>query len=209
MLATNSMKKYSQNDEELFILDYFKSKSNGKFIDVGSYDVYRFSNIRALYDTGKWGGVLVEPAPKNYQGIADHYANDKRITVLNVAIGDKEGEIDFYESNGDAVSTTEKHHMQKWADAGVEFTKIKVPQLNIVDFMLEYGKDANMLSIDTEATNMVIFRAMEDWVWERISLLVIEHDLHQEEIENKLSKFGFKTLYQNAENILLAKTNTL
>lgn len=201
---TEEKKQYSQNSEQLFIVDYFSDKPNGIFIDIGAYDTERFSNVRALYERG-FKGILVEPAPSNYKGIAESYFDDKEITVFNVAIGENSGVIDFYDCNGDAISTTDIAHKAKWEAAGVKYTKIQVPQIGVVDFFNQYGKDCNMLSIDTEATNMVVFNNIEDWVWNQISLLVIEHDNHQEEIEEKLSKFGFSTLYINSENIILAK----
>lgn len=194
---------FSQNSEERFILDYFKDKPTGKFIDIGSYDVEKFSNVRALVLKG-WGGIMVEPAPKQFKSIFDFYNGNESITVLNVAIGATTGEIDFYQCE-DAVSTSEEEHMQKWADAGVPFNKIKVPQMNVVDFMNEYAKDANFISVDTEFTNMVVFRNIPDWVFEQISLFCIEHDYHIQEIEERLAKFNFRTLYTNAENIILGK----
>jgi FkbM family methyltransferase len=196
--------KFSQSDEENFILFQYKDKPNGKFIDIGAYHVERFSNTRALYLAG-WSGILIEPSPKNYQAIADHYKDEERITVLNVAIGKETGEIDFYESDGDAVSTSEIDHMKKWGAAGVKYKKIKVLQLAVEAFMTIYCKDVDFLSIDTEATNMEVFRCIPNFVWEQISMLCIEHDQHQHEIEDKLSQFGFNTLYVNAENIILAK----
>lgn len=195
---------FSQNSEELFILDYFKDKPNGKFLDIGSYDVERFSNVRALYLKG-WGGVFVEPAPQNFNGIYEHYKNDPKITTLNLAVGDKTGEIDFYESDGDAVSTSDEAHMKKWGDAGVKYTKIKVPQIDVVDFMNEHCVGIDFLSIDTEATNMTLFRKIPDFVFEQISMLCIEYDNGKDEIEERLKPFGFTTLYVNSENVLLAK----
>lgn len=197
-------KQYSQNSEQLFIMDYFSDKPNGVFIDIGAYDTEKFSNVRALYERG-FKGTLVEPAPANYKGIAESYAADEEVTVLNVAIGENSGVIDFYDCNGDAISTTDESHKAKWEAAGVKYTKIQVPQMGVVEFFNKYGKNCNMLSIDTEATNMVVFNNIEDWVWNQVSLLVIEHDNCQEEIEEKLKSFGFSTLYINSENIILAK----
>lgn len=196
--------KYSQNDEQLYILDYFKEQKTGKFIDIGAYDVFRFSNVRALYEKG-WKGILVEPAPQNYKAIADHYIIDKEIKVLNVAVGEENGEIDFYDSNGDAIGTSDESHMKKWEAGGVNYTKIKVPQVSVVDFCNEHCKDVDFLNIDTEATNMTVFRNIPDWVWEQVKMLCIEHDNGQAEIEEKLSDFGFSALYINGENIILAK----
>lgn len=195
---------YSQGNEENYILDYFKNQKTGKFIDIGAYDVFRFSNVRALFEEG-WGGVMVEPAPANYKAIAEHYKDNDRVIVLNIAIGEMSGEVDFYESNGDAVGTTDQTHMQKWAGAGVQFNKIKVPQVSVVDFMNEYGKDADFLSIDTEATNMIVFNAIPEWVFQQIKMLCIEHDGHGGEIADKMRHFGFLPCYVNSENIILVK----
>jgi len=194
---------FSQNSEESFILDYFKDKPTGKFIDVGSYDVEKFSNVRALVLKG-WGGIMVEPAPKQFKSIFDFYKSNENITVLNVAIGATTGEIDFYECE-DAVSTSEYEHMHKWADAGVPFTKIKVPQLSVESFFNLHGEGTNFLSIDTEFTNIIIFREIKDWVWDEIQMVCIEHDNYIEEIESKLTRFGFSRLYVNAENLMMAK----
>lgn len=196
---------YSQNSESDFILDYFSDKKTGKFLDIGAYDTFRFSNVRDLYEKGWTTGILVEPQPQNYKAIAEHYAGEPGIQVLNIAVGDTTGEVDFYESDGDAVGTTDEAHMKKWGDAGVKYTKIKVPQLSVEDFMNQYFIDIDFLSIDTESTNMAVFRSIPDYVFERVSLFCIEHDQCHEEVEERLSEFGFKTLYLNAENILLGK----
>lgn len=195
---------FSQNAEESFILDHFSDKPTGKFIDIGAFHVEMFSNTRALYLAG-WGGLLIEPAPINFAAIADHYKDEPRIEVLNFAVGEPAGEIDFYESNGDAVGTTDEEHMKKWSNGGIQYTKIKVPQVGVVDFFEKYGHGTDFLSIDTEFTNMTVFRNIPDWVWNEIKMLCIEHDGQQAEIEEKLTNFGFTTLYINGENIIMAK----
>lgn len=195
---------YSQKDEEKYILDYFKDKPTGKFIDIGAFHVFKFSNTRALYELG-WEGVLVEPAPSNYKAIADHYKEDPRIEVLNFAVGDKTGEIDFYESDGDAVSTSDEDHMNKWGAAGVKYSKIRVQQISVPEFMNQYYNDADFISIDTESTNIQLFRMIPDWVFERVRMIVIEHDGNEQEIESRLRDYGFTTRYISSENIILAK----
>lgn len=199
------MKYYGQNEEDRFIMAHFKNAPIGKWIDIGSYDVFKFSNVRALFEHGWKEGVMVEPAPANYKAIAEHYKDEPGINVLNVAIGAENAEIDFYDCGGDAISSSEIGHRDKWAAAGVQYTKIKVQQMAVVDFFNQYGKGTDFLSIDTESTNLAIFRLIEDWVWETISMLCIEHDGNQQEIEDKLIPKGFNTVYMNAENIILSK----
>lgn len=197
---------FSQSLEEFFIIREFIDKPPAKFIDIGSYDVFRFSNVRALYDKLKWSGLMIEPAPSNYTAIANHYKDEPRVEVLQLAIGAETKEIDFYDSSGDAVSTSDVNHMKLWGGAGVKFNKIKVQQLSVEDFFKEYlTEDVKFINIDVEAMNIDVFRRIPDYVFEQISLLCIEHDTHDEEMKERLAPFGFANLYQNAENILLAK----
>lgn len=197
--------KYSQNAEDFFVVEHLQFKQRGKFIDIGSYDAVRFSNVRALFELGVWEGIMVEPAPSNFAGIKKFYENEPKIQVLNFAVGSENGEIDFYESGGDAVSTSDLGHAEKWGAAGVKYTKIKVQQISVEDFFEQYGHGVDMLSIDTESTNIDVFRRIPDWVWRNLSLLVIEHDTYIEEITSSLSKYGFREVYTNAENIILVK----
>ena len=87
----------------------------------------------------------------------------------------------------------------------VKYNKIHVQQVNAKEFFDTYFDDVDLLSIDTEATNMELFRAIPHYVWERISVLVIEHDGGVEEIENTLKPYGFENVLYNAENIIMAK----
>jgi FkbM family methyltransferase len=194
---------YSQNQEEKYITEYFQNKV-GKFIDIGAYDVFRLSNTRKLFELG-WCGILIEADPTNYKSIADYYKDEPRIEVLQTAIGISSEDLVFYTSNGDAVSTSDVNHKSKWEKGGVKYNQITVPQLHIVEFLEQHSKDIDFISIDTEATNMDIFRAIPEWFWSQISMLCIEHDNETETIINRLTPFGFKELYRNAENIILGK----
>jgi len=192
---------HSQNNEEFFILQYFGDKV-GKLLDVGAFHPTKFSNTRALIEKN-WAAVLIEPAPTLFKAFEEEYKDNDKITLLNIAIGDTTDHVKFYESEGDAISTTSEAHKTKWSM--ISYKEIMVPMLETVAFFNEYGKDVDFISLDTEGTNMVIFRLIPDWVWQQISLFCIEHDNCYYEIKGKLSDFGFKELYRNAENILLAK----
>ena len=194
---------FSQNAEEIIILQYFADKPVGKFLDIGAYHVTKFSNTRALYEKG-WSGILVEPAPKLFEAIQEHYKDEPRIKAINVAIGTSSEPLEFYLSE-DAVSTSDVPHMTKWANAGVKFEKTTVPQVHVADFMKEHCVDIDMISLDTEATNMKIFREIPDFVFDQISLFIIEHDMQHDEVEDRLASFGFYPMYFNGENIILGK----
>ena len=45
-------RNYSQFQEDLFLLDFFKKKSTGKFVDLGAFHPMKFNNTYLLYKKG-------------------------------------------------------------------------------------------------------------------------------------------------------------
>jgi FkbM family methyltransferase len=192
---------YSQNNEEKIILDYFSNKV-GKFLDIGAYNPFVFSNTRKLVELG-WSGVYVEPSPKCFESFLIEYKDNNKITLCNFALGEKNGTIDFYDSNGDAISTTEVSHKKTWESKGGNYTKISVPVVTTPDFLEKHGENVDFISIDTEKTNIKILDSIEFLFWDKISMLCIEHDGQYEYIKSRLPQF--KVLLLNGENLILSK----
>jgi FkbM family methyltransferase len=112
---------YSQNNEEEFILTFFKYRQRGLFLDIGAFDPFALSNTRALYERG-WSGVLVEPGKNQIKKLEDEYKNSDRIEICPYAIAENNGEFDFYVTPDDALSTLDEDHLIKWKD--INFIKI-------------------------------------------------------------------------------------
>lgn len=198
------MKKYSQNEEELFIVDYFSYKPLGKFMDIGGYDPFVFSNTRKLYEMG-WKGIIVEPSPLCFKAFVKEYENNESIVLINKAVSDENGMMTFYESNGDAVGTSDIDHMKLWTGGGINYSEMKVPTISMTSLLANYGDNVKFLSLDTEATNIKLFDMLPDWFLKQIDMICIEHDGKFEYIIDKLQPFGFSVLYQNQENVICGK----
>ena len=52
-------KNYSQFGEDLFLVDFFKKKPIGKFVDLGAYHPMKFNNTYMLYKKG-WSGINID-----------------------------------------------------------------------------------------------------------------------------------------------------
>ncbi len=196
---------YSQNNEEDYILEYFKEKNNGKYLEIGSFHPTKFSNTRALYEKG-WEGRLVEPSPKCMKNLEDAYSNEPRITLVQAAITDRDGIITFYEASSDAIGSTDVSHKQKWEKGcGVQYTEITVKAISMATFLKEHGDNVDFLNLDVEGTNMQLFDLIPDWFFSRLKMICIEHDNCNVEIMNKLSVFGFKQILLNNENLIAVK----
>ena len=197
---------YSQNNEEQIIKDFFINKKLGKFIDIGAFHPFTFSNTRCLYELG-FKGVLVEPSPSCLKNIISVYENDANISILPYAVTTtNDTEVTFYDSNGDAISTTNKAHKNKWvSSSNVPYKKITVQCINIETLLLIHGLNTVFLSLDVEGENITIFNALPSWFLNRLQMICIEHDSMHDYIEKTLFEYGFNTCLLNNENIILKK----
>lgn len=198
---------YSQNNEEQFITQYFRNNlpNGGRYLEIGSFNAFIFSNTRALFEMG-WSGVLVEPNPICMQGLIDVYGKEPRIKLIEAAVTNSDGTIKFFMPNGDAIGTTDTSHKKKWEEnAGVKYSEIEVKTISMQNLLKEHGEDIDFINIDVEGTNMSLFYLIPDDFFRRLKMICIEHDYQNKIIEQKLTAFGFKTLLLNGENLIMAK----
>ncbi len=195
--------KYSQNDEQSYILSYFEKnppRFQGKLLDIGAYDGVTFSNTFALLEKG-WQGVLIEASPTVFTALLRN-VKGKNVQLCNSCIVTEPvmGMIDFYDC-GDAVATNDVDHMRKWSNA-VTFDKIQVMPVHYNGILSIYGKDFDMVDIDIEGKSaelfLLIFPLMPD-----VDLWVVEHDDRKGEILDLA--VGFAVLYENGENLVLGR----
>ncbi len=189
---------YSQNDEEQFILEYFKDQPPAKFLEIGAYDAERFSNTRALVNLG-WSGVLIEPSPSVFPGLVEAYKDNDRIQLVNAALALQHGLIEFYDSSGDAVSTTNPAHMEKWSKHA-QYKKFWVNTITMEDIISTFGRNYDFISLDVEGTNVEILKTID---LQHTRLLCVEH----EDRDNEILEYceGFKLLYKSGENLVLGR----
>ena len=93
---------YSKNREDLFLYNYFKNKSNGRYIDIGAYHPYRSSNTYLLYKKG-WKGINIDLSKTSIDLFK--IARPRDIN-LNFAVSDKKKRIKFYESKSLGLMNT-------------------------------------------------------------------------------------------------------
>jgi len=199
---------YSQNNEQDVILNYINQLgiSNGKFMDIGAFHPKVFSNTRALYEDG-WDGVIIEPSPICFSEFKREYELDPRMTLLNLAVSETIGNIDFYESNGDAISTTEIAHKEKWEqNEGIKYNKIQVPTISVSELMETHGMDIDFISIDVESKNLELFDLLLPYFHTNpIKIVCIEHDNNIEHMISQMNECDFRCVLQNNENLIFVR----
>jgi len=190
---------YSQNDEQNVINDLLGDQ--GRFLDVGAFEGKVFSNTLRLFERG-WSGVLVEPSPKAYAGLLKTYEGKERSILIEAAISDEEGEVVFYDSGGDAISSTDIPHTKKWeAGANCKFDEIKVKTITWNDLFDRYKSNYDFVNIDTEGTN---FHVLETFPFDRClpKCFCIEYENRKLDMEGMLKPYGYRTIYTSGENIV-------
>ena len=191
----------SQREEDKYIQEYFDDF--GVFLDIGAYHPETFSNVRALYDRG-WEGVCIEPSRNCYPVLKEFYQYTK-VEVFNCAIGNKTEQIEFWDSNGDALSSTDKVHVYKWTkEYGSKFDKTTVQCYTLEDLIEQSKyKSFNFVSIDVENDRLGIdILKQVDLYSVGMVCLECSYDLRR---EVKGYMVGWKEVYSNAENILLCR----
>lgn len=204
------MEKFSQNSEQEHILKHFEGRT-GRFLDIGAFDGRTFSNVYALSQLG-WEGVCIEPSPTAFVALMNTYTTfdekgnpssfNPNVRLVNAAMSYKEtGLVDFADSKGDAISTTDAAHEVKWSKV-VKFQHIYVNTVTIREILRIFGEKFDFISLDVEGTNLEILQTFPLELMSP-SLICIEHELKFDEIFNFCK--GYKEVHRNGENIILKK----
>jgi len=203
---------YSQNKEDLQVLDYFGDRT-GTLLSVGENDGTTFSNARLLIEHG-FSAHLFEPATVCSSLIKLHKGNDK-VHIYNKGLGDKIGRVTFYESgthvkNGTdraLVSTTDYKETIRWRKQGVQFAERHIQILDFKGWYKHAGKPKlEFISIDCESNDWTVLKEI-DLKEVGCEFLVIEWN-GDKGLEKKYTthceQFGLKECGRNSENLMFS-----
>ena len=132
------------------------------------------------------------------------FYKDSDVEVYNCAIGNKTGMIEFYDSNGDALSSTDKDHVKLWEkNYGSVFSKIKVECFTLNDLIKKSKhKNFDFVSIDVENDRLGI-DILKQLDLVKVDMICLECGYqHREEVKLYTD---WHEVYSNAENILMIK----
>lgn len=203
--------KYSQNNEEQIILDYFKGKK-GSFLSIGENDGVTLSNVRALALSG-WSGYCIEPSQIAFDKLKLLYTDNPEIVCVQYAITKKDGPIKFYESGthlnkGDTalLSSVVKSEIVKWKKT-TNFIETEANGLTWESFLDKYEPGyIDFLSIDAEGLDLDILMQI-DLAEIKCKMICIEwnSDLQiRKKITQYVDGFSFKLKSVNPENLIYA-----
>ena len=97
-------KKYmSDNNEDSFVIDFFKHKKKGYLIDIGAADGVTGSNSFRLLDEYEWNGLLIEASNSHKDNLINLYDDEDGVSCFFGAIHNEKKVTDFFQSGGKFV----------------------------------------------------------------------------------------------------------
>ncbi len=154
---------FSQSGEDLIVKYVFDCLGMQKpsYLDIGAHHPYYLSNTALFYRNGS-RGINVEPDPELFKEFLAHRKDDIN---LNIGIGNKNDEMDFYIISSPTLNTFSKEEALKYSCEGdysiQRIEKIKVRTLgNILDEFCG-GTFPQFLSIDAEGVDELIVKQID------------------------------------------------
>lgn len=204
---SGSEKSYSQTGEDVIICRELATVQGGTFLDIGAYHPITFSNTRRLYELG-FKGVFVEPSPCLRRAFDEEYGHDPLITFLAVCVGGENGMVTFYDSGGDAISSTIETETHRWKAAyGTEFRPLPVEMLTVAKLLERCPfRTFDFINIDTEGN---VRQIVEQFDFRKLDCKVVclEWNGRDEDFYLRtLKRQGFREIHRNGENMIFTRT---
>ena len=191
---------YSQDQEDLFINDYFKNIYNGFYLDIGCYHPIKYSNTALLHNRG-WQGINIDMNQTSIDLFKILRKKDKNICA---AISSSNKEVtQFIDHLYSPVNTIDKNFSQMISKRLQikPFSERKIYTNTLNEILEKYEiqiKKMDFLNIDVEGHDYEVLKGI-DFLNIKPKIICIEIDNHEknlskESIENYLKKFNYKII---------------
>ena len=178
-------KNYSQFDEDLFLVNFFKDKKKGKFVDLGAFHPIRYNNTYLLYKKG-WSGTNVDlnPAAIDMFNIVRTRDDNKCALISDVSNIEK---IVYYEHNFSAVNSLILTEELK------KVLKEKMPMISKT-FTDLVNHDFDFLNIDLEGHDYEVLKNIDlkKYRPKLICIEILENSVDKEKIFSYMENNNFK-----------------
>ena len=146
--------RYSRNEEEWVIRDYFQDRRDGVFVDVGANHYRNDSNTLYLESVLGWSGVAVEPQAAF---AADYRVHRPRTAFFSFFVSDtSDSDITLHLAEGNSlVASSSKEFAERGGiegDGRARTTRaVRVPAIRLTDLLDRIGiARFDLLSVDVE-----------------------------------------------------------
>jgi FkbM family methyltransferase len=208
--VNDQIQDFSQNGEQALVLDFFKNRDRGYFVDIGASDGVTHSNTRALYLRG-WSGTFVEPVPEFFWRLENTYGKE-RVTLINAAIGDRDGFGEMwmvkqpkggheFADNRNTLDPSFAESVERFD--GITYETREVRLMSAASLLKRIRRNQiDFLSVDAEGLDFEIVRDLLS-AGLRFTLLLWESDKNEhknQQLCNILSARNYKEAFRTSAN---------
>jgi hypothetical protein len=173
-------KTYSQDKEDLFLINYFKGLNKGYYVDIGCHHPKRFSNTYLLYKKG-WNGLNVDANKLAIILFKIFRFRDENVCAI---LSDSSKPAVFYEFNESALNgMLSSQRVKKLLNLGFTIKKKKTTiPISVQNFIKQNRlkeRKINFFKIDIEGLDFEVIKKMNLKNLD-IELLMIEKSIKQE-----------------------------
>jgi FkbM family methyltransferase len=193
------------DNEDLAVLDYFKDKKNGFYVDVGCYHPIHRNNTYLLHKKN-WNGINIDTSQFSIDLFDYMRPNDLN---YNCAISNKNEIIKlFYQKELSQLSTIESIQAQKVFQGNIREKKI---QAFTLDEILEKDKykesKIDFLDVDVEGADLKVLQGLsfDKFKPELVCVEIHEKEIKQSDIYKFLYDKNYKLLWSGAFSHIFKK----
>ena len=196
---------------------YFPDNVGRRFVEVGAFDGYQWSNTYALTRLG-WSGLLFEPMPEFYRMAVERYADNPLIKIEPCAIVEQCGMVKLFA--GGSMTTIQEDMIDVWARVpGLPAIQRDNPiecESHTLDCALarhSVAPDFDLLVIDAEGADDRVLKGFSlDYY--RPHMVIVELDVTSAEpvirervdwITAYMTGHGYGNIYQDAINTIFVR----
>ena len=190
----------SQLGQENKIIQFYKEKKEGFFLEIGASDGIYFSNTYLLETKYNWKGICVEPIPSKYQKLLLNRPDSK---CSNKAVFHTSGENVTFDiaNNFDLLSGISIYIDSHKGEVEANKTQIQVVTITLKDLLDEFQapKFIEYLSLDTEGTEYEILKIF-DFTSYIFGCIDVEHNFiepRRSQIKDLLTSNGYVYIGEN------------
>ena len=189
-------KTYSMHGEDLVVEKYFKDVVNGFYVDLGCYHPIKLNNTMLLYQKG-WRGINIDINEFSIKLFNFCRPDDLN---LNLAISDKNSEIDFYyQKKLSVLSTIKKSQSDLVFQGKINKKKISSQTLTkVLDNSKYKDKQIDFLDSDIEGADLEALKSLD---FSRYSPKLISVEILPENIDVNKTNIQKSDIY----NFLIRK----
>jgi FkbM family methyltransferase len=182
--------------QDLFVLELFKFKRNGYFVEFGAADGIRHSNSYLLEKEFAWAGILAEPATIWHNKL---YSSRSAKIDTRCVWSESNKILEFSEDlSAELSSPTEYRNQGIHENRRIDTRSYQVVTISLRELLIENEapKVIDYLSIDTEGSEYRILNAF-DWSEFKFQVISVEHNFSKDRelIAELLASVGYRQVY--------------